>query len=175
MGDSVIGFFAGVAVGLLCMLWHHIAVLRTRLARVEGKLDALLKNANVEYDPFSDIPNDVADAIRSGNKMLAIKLYREATGSNLRDAKELIEDLLRCTGRVADAGEVSKILFLVMPPMLVCSALGAIVPLLIWRPDPGSHLSFVPALIGGVAGAFIGLIVGVVVLRLVVTRGSRDA
>ena len=104
MGDSISAMFAGAAIGLLCFLWPHVAALRKRIARVEGKLDVLLKNANLQYDPFSDVPEDVADAVRSGNKVLAIRLYRETTGANLRDAKELIEDLQRCSG-FADPGD----------------------------------------------------------------------
>ena len=80
-------------MGTLWILLPQIASLRKPLERVEGKLDLLLRNAGLEYDPFSDISTDVANAIRSGDKILAIKLYREVTGSNLKDAKEFIEEI----------------------------------------------------------------------------------
>ena len=158
MGDSVIGFFAGGTFAMVCMLWSHIAVLRKRLARVEGKLDVLLKNAGLQYDPFSDIPDDVADAIRSGDKMLAIKLYREATGSNLRDAKELVEDVQRCSG-LGDAASANLVAltFMLLLTMGVCSAACSIVTLFILQPDPGSFLHFVPVVIAGMVGAFAGM------------------
>lgn len=35
----------------------------------------------------------ILEAIESNQKILAIKLYREATGSDLRDAKDFVEEL----------------------------------------------------------------------------------
>ncbi|MBC8869734.1 MAG: hypothetical protein H8E44_09970 [Planctomycetes bacterium] len=158
MGDSVSAMFAVAAFGMLCFLWSHITTLRKRLARVEGKLDVLLKNADLQYDPFSDIPNDVADAIRSGNKMLAIKLYREATGINLADAKEFVEDL-QCQSGVGDAASANLVAltFMLMLTMGVCSAVCTLATLLILRPNPGSFLGFIPAVIAGMVGAFAGM------------------
>lgn len=36
----------------------------------------------------------ITDALLNGNKILAIKIHREATGSDLREAKEYIESLI---------------------------------------------------------------------------------
>jgi len=47
MGDSISAVFAGAAIGLLCFLWPHVAALRKRITRVEGKLDLLLKEAGL--------------------------------------------------------------------------------------------------------------------------------
>ncbi len=175
MGDSVIGFLAGATFAMVCMLWSHIAVLRKRLARVEGKLDVLLKNADVEYDPFSDIPNDVAEAVRSGDKMLAIKLYREATGSNLRDAKEFIEDL-QCRSGIgnAAAANIVALTFMLMLTMGVCSAVCTLATLLIMQPNPGSFLNSVPVLIAGVVGAFAGMVIFAVIYGSRQKRKSED-
>ena len=159
MGDSVSGFFAGAAaVGVLCVLWNQNAVLRKRLVRVEGKLDLLLKNGGLEYDPFSDIPNDVAEAIRSGDRPLAIKLYQEATGSNLRDAAELVDDLQRQSGvGNAAAANIVALTFMLMVTMGVCSVVCTLATLFILQPDPGSFLGFAPAAIAGMGGAFAGM------------------
>jgi hypothetical protein len=44
-----------------------------------------------------DLPQDVIDSIRTaifaGRKIEAIKLYRDATGQGLKEAKEFIEEL----------------------------------------------------------------------------------
>lgn len=40
-----------------------------------------------------DAKNEIADAIFAENKILAIKLYREATGRGLAESKEFIEQL----------------------------------------------------------------------------------
>jgi len=58
-------------------------------------VDLLLKNAGIECDPYVDIPDDVANAVQSGDKIRAIKLYRHAADSSLKKAKEFIEELQR--------------------------------------------------------------------------------
>lgn len=65
------------------------------LSRLEGKLDALLKHQGVRFDPYSDLPGPVLDALRRGKKIEAIKEYRVATGAGLKDAKEFVEELQR--------------------------------------------------------------------------------
>jgi hypothetical protein len=65
------------------------------LSRLEGKLDALLKHQGVQFDPYSDLPPAVLDALRRGKKIEAIKEYRAATGADLKDAKDAVEELQR--------------------------------------------------------------------------------
>ena len=65
------------------------AALEVRLARVERKLDLLLQNLGIE------VPADGMDHIRElaagGRKIDAIKLYRQATGAGLAEAKAAVE------------------------------------------------------------------------------------
>lgn len=70
-------------------------------SRVEAKLDLLLKNAGLKYDPYADLPPAVVDALRKGEKIQAIKHYREATGADLVQAKEFIEEVQRKSSGVA--------------------------------------------------------------------------
>jgi len=65
----------------------------SRLSRVEAKLDLLLKHAGLTFDPKAGVPAGVMEALESGNKIEAIKLYREATGVGLAEAKVFVEDL----------------------------------------------------------------------------------
>jgi len=65
-----------------------------RLARLERKVDAILKHLGVSFDPFGDIPADALAALREGRKVEAIKRYREATGAGLAEAKERIDEAL---------------------------------------------------------------------------------
>ena len=65
------------------------------LSRLEAKLDALLKHQGIQFDPFSDCPPAVVDALRRGKKIDAIKAYRAATGAGLKEAKEYVEELQR--------------------------------------------------------------------------------
>jgi hypothetical protein len=63
------------------------------LTRIEAKLDLVLRNAGIEYNPFLNLPEAVRGALQGGDKILAIKRYREATGVGLREAKEFIEEV----------------------------------------------------------------------------------
>lgn len=64
---------------------------RNQLARLEQKVDLLLKDKGIEYLAGSGVPSAALEALRAGNKIEAIKLYREATGAGLKEAKEAIE------------------------------------------------------------------------------------
>jgi hypothetical protein len=79
-----------IAVRLSSRLRHERA-----LARVEAKLDALLKHEGIRFDPYADLPPAVADALQRGRKIEAIKEYRLATGVGLKDAKEYVEEVER--------------------------------------------------------------------------------
>ena len=62
-----------------------------RLARLERKIDLLIKHAGI--DPYADVPSDVIAAIKADNLLEAIRLYRKATGVSLKEAKELVEGI----------------------------------------------------------------------------------
>lgn len=83
-----------VAAGIILRLASREPHSRA-LSRVEGKLDALLKHQGIQFDPYSDLPAPVLDALRRGKKIEAIKEYRAATGAGLKDAKEFVEELQR--------------------------------------------------------------------------------
>jgi ribosomal protein L7/L12 len=76
----------------------RLASLEQRLrsvSRVERKLDALLAQAGVRYDPYGSAPPEVIEALRRGKKIEAIKHYRAATGAGLKEAKEYVDELER--------------------------------------------------------------------------------
>jgi len=66
---------------------------RARLARLEAKVDLLLKQAGLAYDARAIAPAGVLEAVRQGRKIEAIKLYREATRADLQEAKDFVEEL----------------------------------------------------------------------------------
>ena len=65
------------------------------LWRIEAKLDLVLKQAGLEFDPYKNVPAGVAEALQRGEKIRAIKYYREATGVGLKEAKDFIEEFQR--------------------------------------------------------------------------------
>jgi len=61
---------------------------------VETDINRVVKEVG-KYDPHKE----VADAVRRGDKLEAIKIWRDATGVNLRDALKFVEEVERRTGR----------------------------------------------------------------------------
>ena len=73
--------------------YRTIADLAKRQTRTEAKVDLLLKQAGITYDPHANVPPGVLDALRAGQKIEAIRVYRQATGVDLKTAKEFVESL----------------------------------------------------------------------------------
>lgn len=80
--------------------WRLLDILKRvgAISRLDTKLDLLLKHAGIEYDPYTNLPLEVVDAVKRGNKIEAIKRYRESTGVALKEAKDLIEEVQRRAG-----------------------------------------------------------------------------
>jgi ribosomal protein L7/L12 len=101
-----IAFFAVVSlcvIAVIAMLGARITSVERRIARlssVDAKLDLLLQHAGLKYDPYKSVPSTVAEAVRDGKKIEAIKRYREATGVGLKEAKDFVEALQRRAGVV---------------------------------------------------------------------------
>lgn len=71
-----------------------IMLLKSRISELEDKLQFLYRKLNIDYiDPNSDpaLAPQVQEALRRGNKIEAIKIYRELTGVGLAEAKQAVE------------------------------------------------------------------------------------
>jgi ribosomal protein L7/L12 len=98
--------FGLVALVVLCLML--LVVIGSRLngihsrisvlSRIDAKLDLLLKQANIKYDPYSNVSREIAEAVRQGKKIEAIKLYRQSTGVGLKEAKDAVEEIQRRAG-----------------------------------------------------------------------------
>jgi ribosomal protein L7/L12 len=60
-----------------------------RLAQLERKIDMILDHLGIEH--HDDFEDQLASLLGQGQKIQAIKLYREATGAGLKDAKDAVE------------------------------------------------------------------------------------
>ena len=89
-----IGLAFGVLVAVINLVRMNRGTART-LSRLEAKLDALLKHQGIRFDPYSDVPARVVDALSRGQKIEAIKEYRAVTGVGLKEAKEFVEEIER--------------------------------------------------------------------------------
>jgi len=101
--QETLALFALAIVGLILFagLGARLTALQSRVAalsRVEAKLDLLLSQANIKFDPYAQLPAGVAEAIRSGQKIKAIKLYRLSSGVGLKEAKDFVEAVQRRSG-----------------------------------------------------------------------------
>ena len=85
----------GVGVALLFIRLASVERRLTRLARLEAKVDALLKQADITFDPYQDVPPDVREALEGGQTILAIKRLRQATGVGLKEAKAFVDEVRR--------------------------------------------------------------------------------
>src|SRR5580700_7228862 len=95
-GTLVLLIFLGLAVVRMNLAEVQRSV--AALSRIEGKLDLLLKQSNLEYDPYANVPREVTEAVQSGQKIKAIKLYRQASGVGLKEAKDFVEAVQRRAG-----------------------------------------------------------------------------
>ncbi len=85
-----------------------------RLERLERRVDFLIRQLGIDpasmepgtamgpYGPLptglggqAELPPPLYDAISKGNLIAAIKIYREATGASLAEAKSAVESMAR--------------------------------------------------------------------------------
>jgi len=69
--------------------------LKARVAKLERTIVFLLNELKLNYvDKPDEAPFvDVAELVHSGNKLEAIRLYREKTGASMAEAQEFISKL----------------------------------------------------------------------------------
>jgi ribosomal protein L7/L12 len=99
--DELSAGAAALAALLLIVTLFRLRSLERRVAalsRIDAKLDALLQHAGVDFNLYGNVPPDVVDALKRGEKIEAIKRYREGTGAGLKDAKDFVEEVQRRAG-----------------------------------------------------------------------------
>ena len=73
---------------------HDIIALRARVAELENKLDFIYKRLGIEYiDNPGMADSRIIALIKKGNKLEAIKVYRELTNADLAEAKRAVENI----------------------------------------------------------------------------------
>ncbi|MDF3302990.1 ribosomal protein L7/L12 [Streptomyces tropicalis] len=81
------------SVVLVAVVGNEVRSSRTdrRLERIERKLDLVLEHLGLRLEvPRVD---EVQGLVREGKRIEAIKVYREATGAGLKEAKEAVDRL----------------------------------------------------------------------------------
>lgn len=94
--DVVLILFAISAIILLMGPFsgsRDVKDIQFRLRRLESKLDAVMADAGITAEAAG--LHGVHEQISQGNKIAAIKTYREVTGAGLADAKAAVERMQR--------------------------------------------------------------------------------
>ena len=92
---SIVGGIIGAGIALLFMRLSALEQRLNRLSRLDAKVDALLRNAGIQFDPFRDVPADVREALERGETIAAIKRFRQSTGASLQEAKAFVDEVRR--------------------------------------------------------------------------------
>lgn len=92
--DLIVGNIVGVIIGVTCALVYMSV--SARFARLERRVDLLLKNTGVDLAKIA--AEEAATLARAGNKIEAIKVYRDYTGVSLAEAKAKVEALASSAG-----------------------------------------------------------------------------
>jgi large subunit ribosomal protein L7/L12 len=72
----------------------EILLLRSRITQLEERVDFLYKHLGITYTENSSTENArVIDMLKRGNKIEAIKIYREIYNVGLAEAKDAVESL----------------------------------------------------------------------------------
>jgi hypothetical protein len=96
MNDAALaGALVGIGTAILFMKLRAIDRRLNRLSRLDAKVDALLKASGVKFDELQDLPADVREALERGETILAIKRFRQATGTGLKEAKDFVDEVRR--------------------------------------------------------------------------------
>ena len=67
----------------------------TRIAALERKVSALYEHLNIaEPQGVEGVSPEVMDAVRRGDSIRAIKIYREQTGASLGEAQQFVQGLV---------------------------------------------------------------------------------
>jgi large subunit ribosomal protein L7/L12 len=73
----------------------EIQELRQRVFKLEQQIEFILRSQGLRYhdEPNQGISPSIMAALQCGNKIKAIKIYREETGVGLKEAKDFIDSL----------------------------------------------------------------------------------
>ena len=89
--DATILFLVCMVVLSGVSIRSRIAAADRRVARVERKLDLVLEHLGLR----EEIPrlDEIVALVREGKTVQAVKVYREATGADLVEAKQAVDRL----------------------------------------------------------------------------------
>ncbi|HDM8245729.1 TPA: hypothetical protein P0E24_004904 [Vibrio campbellii] len=83
-----------ILFALLIFIGHReLSAMKYKHRLLERKIDFLLERSGLSLDKHFGVPVQVLDAVKSGSKLKALRIYREETGASLVEARKVIEEL----------------------------------------------------------------------------------
>lgn len=92
---ELLGVLFPSLVVLYLIVNTQLETYRKRIRFLEVKVDALINHTGIEFDDSSFVPVEVQQAIKSGHRLKAIRLYRKITGAGLKEASEVVDGLVK--------------------------------------------------------------------------------
>ncbi|WP_270942201.1 50S ribosomal protein L7/L12 [Romboutsia lituseburensis] len=86
-------FFEVIVIGLMLSTVSYILEVKSSIDILNKKLDKISEKVGISNELEEDLKNELIDLISKGNKIKAIKKYRDNTGAKLKEAKDYIESL----------------------------------------------------------------------------------
>ena len=75
---------------------RHFKALGARLDHIEEQLERIANAGGVDYATFAEVnqvPDEVVQLAQAGDRLGAIKKFRELTGANFEQASEIVAGL----------------------------------------------------------------------------------
>ena len=94
---ELLGVLFPSLVALYLIVNAQLDSYRKRVRFLEVKVDALIKHTGIEFDDSTLVPVEVHKAVKAGQRLKAIRLYRKITGAGLKEASEVIDGLVKNT------------------------------------------------------------------------------
>ncbi|WP_205863361.1 ribosomal protein L7/L12 [Planosporangium thailandense] len=93
---TIVLFAALVMLGVSTSRSTKQADMSARLAKIERKLQAVMDHLGV-VEAEANMP-EVESRLDRGEKIQAIKAYRDLTGASLKEAKDAVEEMAKTRG-----------------------------------------------------------------------------
>ena len=94
---ELLGVLFPSLVALYLIVNTQLDSYRKRIRFLEVKVDALIKHTGIEFDDSTLVPVEVHKAVKAGQRLKAIRLYRKITGAGLKEASDVIDGLVKNT------------------------------------------------------------------------------
>jgi ribosomal protein L7/L12 len=94
---NISDFLSTVLIVLGFYLYSQFEEYRRRDHFLEVKIDALIKHTGIKFDDRTLLAVEVHQAIKAGQRLKAIRLYRKITGAGLKEASEIVDSFVKNT------------------------------------------------------------------------------